>query len=131
MPRKAFALVGVNPAKIDFAKPDYAHFAHLGSEGVRALLERDRSALREFGFDSELVFVDVDVATATVEAERALTSRAWDCVLIGNGVRSLPSNFLLFEALVNAVHEHAPGAKICFNTKPDDSAEAVRRWISP
>jgi hypothetical protein len=26
-------------------------------------------------------------------------------------------------------HERAPSAKICFNTTPADTAEAVRRWI--
>jgi len=35
---------------------------------------------------------------------------------------------LLFEKLINLVHEHAPGAKICFNTTPADTAEAVQRW---
>jgi hypothetical protein len=29
---------------------------------------------------------------------------------------------------VNAIHAGAPGAKIAFNTKPDDTAEAVQRW---
>ncbi len=41
----------------------------------------------------------------------------------------MPSKFLLFEKLVNVVHEHAPQAKLCFNTKPSDTAEAVRRWL--
>jgi hypothetical protein len=31
---------------------------------------------------------------------------------------------LLFEKPVDLVHEHAPGAKICFNTTPADTAEA-------
>lgn len=33
------------------------------------------------------------------------------------------------ERLVNVVHEHAPRAKICFNTRPDDTRESVLRWI--
>jgi hypothetical protein len=36
---------------------------------------------------------------------------------------------MLFERLVNAVHEHAPRARLCFNTRPDDTAEAVKRWV--
>ena len=27
------------------------------------------------------------------------------------------------------VHVHAPKAKLCFNTKPDDTRESVLRWI--
>jgi hypothetical protein len=38
---------------------------------------------------------------------------------------------LLFEKIVNLVLVHAPQARICFNTNPADTAEAVRRWIEP
>ena len=34
----------------------------------------------------------------------------------------------VFERLVNAVHRAAPQARICFNTKPTDTAQAVQRW---
>jgi len=49
-------------------------------------------------------------------------------VVIGAGIRTIPADFLLFERLVNVVHRNAPGARICFNTKPSDTAEAVQRW---
>src|SRR5262245_59468321 len=39
-------------------------------------------------------------------------------------------HFLLFEKLINVIHEHAPQAKICFNTLPSDTADAVKRWLS-
>ena len=58
-----------------------------------------------------------------------LTGTDYDCVLIGGGLRLIPSSFLLFEKLLNVIHEHAPGARICFNANPDDTAEAVRRWV--
>ena len=44
-------------------------------------------------------------------------------------VRTIRKYFLLFEKLINVVHEHAPRAKLCFNTNPGDTAEAVRRWV--
>jgi hypothetical protein len=50
-------------------------------------------------------------------------------VLIGAIVRTIPKNFILFDKLINVVHAHAPQAKLCFNTKPSDTAEAVQRWI--
>ena len=43
-------------------------------------------------------------------------------------IRVLPSSFLLFEKVINVLHANAPQAKLCFNTKPSDTAEAVRRW---
>jgi hypothetical protein len=50
-------------------------------------------------------------------------------VIIGAGVRANPKYFLLFEKLLNVVHELAPKARIGFNTKPTDTVEAVRRWL--
>ena len=49
--------------------------------------------------------------------------------MIGAGVRTDADHFLLFEMVINLVHEHAPQAKICFNTQPLDSVEAVERWV--
>ncbi|WP_279379210.1 hypothetical protein [Sphingosinicella ginsenosidimutans] len=42
----------------------------------------------------------------------------------------MPKNFLLFEKVVNIIHGRAPKASICFNTRPDDSTEAVERWLA-
>jgi malate/lactate dehydrogenase len=30
--------------------------------------------------------------------------------------------------MINAVHEHAPKARICFNTNPMDTIASVQRW---
>jgi hypothetical protein len=43
--------------------------------------------------------------------------------------RMVAGNTVLFEKLVNIVHDHAPHARLCFNTKPTDTAEAVQRWL--
>jgi hypothetical protein len=58
-----------------------------------------------------------------------LKTKPYDCVMIGAGIRIIPSSFLLFEKLINVVHTNAPHAKLCFNTKPSDTAEAVMRWV--
>jgi hypothetical protein len=50
--------------------------------------------------------------------------------MIGAGLRTVPPYFLLFEKLMNVLHRHAPpSTKICFNSNPTDSAEAVKRWV--
>jgi hypothetical protein len=41
----------------------------------------------------------------------------------------MKANFILFEKLVNVVHADAPNAKIIFNTLPNDTDEAVKRWL--
>jgi hypothetical protein len=57
-----------------------------------------------------------------------LKGEAIDVVLIGAGVRKDEEHFLVFERLVNVVHEHAPHARMAFNTGPTDSAAAIQRW---
>jgi hypothetical protein len=54
-----------------------------------------------------------------------LSTTAYDCVVIGAGVRLPPKSLLLFEAIVNAVHKAAPNTSIAFNTVPEDSADAA------
>jgi hypothetical protein len=128
---KTVALIGLDTSQIDFSNPDYSHFAHIGAEGIKSLLEKDKAKLIALGFDAELVFTAIDASAAGRGIKKALESRSWDCILIGNGVRSIPSNFLLFELLINMIVEFAPNTKVCFNTKPDDSVDAVLRWVSP
>ena len=57
-----------------------------------------------------------------------LQETSFDVVLIGAGVRRDDDHFLVFEQLVNIIHEFAPQARIAFNTGPTDSAAAVQRW---
>lgn len=67
--------------------------------------------------------------TAESVLRNELMSKKYDCVMVGAGVRTVATHFLLFEKIVNVIHEHAPGARVCFNTMPSDTAEAVKRWI--
>ena len=62
-------------------------------------------------------------------SSRRSESETFACVLIGAGIRTIQPRFLLFEKLLNVVHERVPGARVCFNTRPDDTAASVQRWI--
>jgi hypothetical protein len=53
----------------------------------------------------------------------ALRARAWDCVVVGGGIRS--GELGLFEDVVNLVHRLAPGAVVAFNASPGECAEAA------
>ncbi len=122
-------IIGLRPELIDFSSPDFAHFPGLTSAKVQAGLDADQARLNALGYDAQLCLTDFGETAAAVVQER-LQSQPFACVLIGAGVRTVPSNFLLFEKLLNIVHEFAPQAKICFNTKPDDTAVAVQRWVT-
>ncbi|WP_243719640.1 hypothetical protein [Actinomadura sp. KC06] len=59
----------------------------------------------------------------------ALRSRAWECVVVGGGLRTDEAQIELFELLINLVRRHAPDAAIAFNTTPTDIYDAAARWI--
>ncbi|HUW54658.1 MAG TPA: hypothetical protein VMV99_14710 [Rhodanobacter sp.] len=114
--------LGLDP---DFA--DFSEFPGLTPDLVRAFIESRLERLRGQGYEVESCLVDSG-ETAGAVAARQLQRRSFDCVMIGAGLRS-PPLLLLFEKLVNVVHECAPHARICFNTTAADTAEAVMRWI--
>jgi hypothetical protein len=123
---KTVLVIGLDPALIDFSKPGYP--PDMSAEKVMAGLDASEAELKRLGCDVEMCFTDFgDTAEAAVEA--ALERKAFACVMIGAGVRAIPANFLLFEKLINVVHRRAPQARICFNTLPGDTAEAVKRWL--
>ena len=83
--------------------------------------------LRQLGFDVDKCLVDLGETAEAVVAQH-LDSCAFDCVMIGAGLRA-PQCLLLFERLLNLVHARAPQARICFNATAADTVEAVQRWI--
>ena len=107
---------------------DYRRHPGLTEEKLRASLNADAANLQALGYTVEFSFIS-DFAAGATPLVAMLKNRPCDCVLIGAGVRTTPEHFLLFEKLINAIHEHAPQAKICFNTSPTDTADAVRRWV--
>ena len=125
MTRRRVLLVGLDPGVVDYGRlPGLTH------ELLRAAIDAAKAAVNARGYDAELCLIDTG-ATAERTLAAALAGAAWDCVLIGAGVRASPDHFRLFERLINVVHHQAPHAHICFNTNPADSAEAVARWVSP
>ena len=123
---KNVLVIGLDPTLIDFSQPGYA--PGMDSTKVLAGLKSCEDELARFGYSVQMCLTDFgETAEAVVDSK--LKQKRFDCVLIGAGVRTNPRNFILFEKLINVVHEHAPQAKICFNTLPSDTAEAVKRWL--
>jgi hypothetical protein len=116
-------LIGLDPTVVD-----YDRWPGLTAEKLEAGLRRDEATLNESGYAARICFIDHG-ETAEEVVKAALAETDFACVLVGAGVRTDNEEFLLFEKLINVVHEHAPGARICFNTGPADSVEAVQRWI--
>jgi DNA-binding LacI/PurR family transcriptional regulator len=123
---KSVLVVGLDPSLIDFSKPGYP--PGMDATKVFAGLKSSEEELARLGYQVQMCMTDFG-ETAEAVVQRQLEQKRFDCVLIGAGVRTNPSNFLLFEKLINVVHQHAPQAKLCFNTLPSDTAEAVKRWL--
>ena len=128
MPKTSVLIVGLEPSLIDFSDPAYGAWS-LDAAAVRAGLEADEAHLNAVGYDAELCLTDFGETAETLLRER-LEKKSFDCILIGGGVRLIARNTFLFEKLVNVVHVDAPQAKLCFNTKPTDTAAAVQRWVA-
>jgi hypothetical protein len=120
---KRVLFVGLDPRVVDFGK-----YPGLSPENLRAALDADKAKLAALGCEVDICFTDRGETAGRVLAD-ALAAKPYVCVMIGAGVRTDPETFLLFETVVNVVHQHAPAAKICFNTNPADSAAAVQRWV--
>ena len=120
---KTVLAIGIDPAFADLsALPGFT------ADMVRTYLNAQIDRIREFGHEVESCLIDTGDTAETVVAE-ALQSRRFDCVVIGAGLREPPELLLLFEKVINLVHQHAPQARIAFNSNPTDTAEAAQRWL--
>jgi len=119
---KRVLALGLDPR---FVKPE--QLQGLSPELVRSYIDTQLERVWAMGYELRSCLVDTgETAEKVVEAE--LDARTFDCVLFGAGLRD-ETQLLLFERLLNLVHARAPDAKICFNSNPSDTAEAVQRWV--
>jgi hypothetical protein len=122
----AILSIGLHPSAID-----YGRHPGLDEATMIARIDAGHAALRAAGFD----FVPCEVPAAPDEAEAMVRERArsrpFGVVMIGAGVRMAPEHTELFERLVNVVTEVAPGISFCFNTSPESTIDALRRWVTP
>src|ERR1700743_3180955 len=123
MARRVLA-IGIDPVFIDLtAMPQFT------PEMFRSYIDAQIERARSLGYDVTSCLIDLGDTAEAVTAE-ALKSENFDCVLIGAGLRQPPERLLLFERIINLIHPLAPGAAICFNPTPADTAEAVQRWVA-
>lgn len=96
-------------------------------EPVARGIEAGRARFVEHGVAAEFCLVGLD-GSDDVEAvvTDAVSARAWDCVVVGGGVRG---DLELLERVINLVHQHAPGAAIAFNATPEATFDAAARWV--
>ena len=126
--RKRVVIIGLDPSLIDFSSQEFAAFPGLTAEKVIAGITAAEEGLRALGFEAEHCHIDFGETAEQVVRSR-LQQQQFECILVGAGVRAVSSNFILFEKLINVIHELAPKSKICFNTSPADTLQALQRWV--
>ncbi len=118
--------VGQKPETVDFLDPSLPPGFDAGkiNAGIAIAVEK----IRERGWQGDTCMITPDAAGSAM-LEPALRQSAYDCVVIGAGLRLPPKNLGLFETVVNLVHTVAPRAAIAFNTRPEDTADAAGRRL--
>ena len=124
---QAVLIIGEDPKLVDFSAPGVPPnmSAQTVMEGVGAA--RDR--LKGLGHEVR-VLLTKDAETVDALVSEALKEHAYDVIVIGAGLRTLPPMLEQFERLVNVLREKAPQAKLAFNSRPEDSDKAALRWLA-
>jgi|ERR671922_706046 hypothetical protein len=133
MTKKKVLLIGIDPKLIDFSKVTTANItintAGWDANRVKAAGQDAGKRLTELGYEVQSCLVDLGKTAENVISD-ILSRERFDCIMIGAGVRMLPQNTILFEKIINTIHQKSsPSSKICFNTNPSDTVEAVVRWV--
>jgi hypothetical protein len=119
--------VGQKPETVDFSDP--ALPPGFDAEKINAGIAVAVAKIGDRGWQGETCMITPDEVGLAM-LEKTLKEQAYDCVVIGGGLRIPPKSLPLFEMVVNAVHKAAPSATIAFNTRPEDTAEAAARQLN-
>src|SRR5918994_1189509 len=126
MAKKKVLLIGIDPKLID---PNLSTATGWDANRVRAAAQDTNKRLMDLGYEVQGCLVDLGETAESVVSD-TLSREKFDCIMVGAGIRALPQHTLLFEKIINTIHQKAPpSSKICFNTNPGDTVEAVLRWM--
>jgi len=124
---KRVLIVGEDPDLVDFSAPNIP--PGLNAAQIRAGLELALARMRERGLEVDVALTTTEAACAD-EVSSALRRKDYDCVVVGAGLRLLPTMTRILETVINVVRETAPRARIAFNTTPEDSEAAADRQLA-
>ena len=118
-------LIGIKPEAVDLSDPDLP--PGTTPEKIAAGIDATLLDMKARGWEAAFCSILTDnSAEATIKAS---LDEHWDCIVIGGGIRVPSRSLLLFERVINTVHQRAPGTPIAFNTSPNNSADAAARWV--
>jgi hypothetical protein len=125
MAKKKVLMIGIDPKLID---PNLSTATGWDANRVKAAAQDTNKRLMDLGYKVQGCLVDLGETAESVVSD-TLSREKFDCIMVGAGVRMLPQHTVMFEKIINTIHQKAPSSKICFNTNPADTVEAVLRWM--
>lgn len=127
MAKKKVLLIGIDPKLID---PNLSTATGWDANRVRAAAQDANKRLVELGYELQSCLLDPRGTDESVVSD-TLSREKFDCIMVDACVRVLSQNTILFEKIMNTIHQKAPpSSKICFNTNPADTVEAILRWVN-
>ena len=120
-------VIGYAPDAVDFTDP--AIPPGLTEAVVAEGIKRDVQLMLDRGWEAEHLPIRADGNFRHDISDR-LAGKAYDCIVIGAGVRMTTKHVPEFEQVVDAVRNGAPQTPIAFNSSPDSSGEAAARWLT-
>ena len=118
--------IGLHPSAVD-----YSRYPGVDEATLTARIEEGEASLRAAGFDFESCQVSAEPDQAEAQVRNCAAAGSFRIAMIGAGVRTAPEHTLLFERLVNVLNEVSPSIVFCFNTTPENTVDALRRWVQP
>lgn len=88
--KKRVLVVGLDPTLVDFSDNP-----NMNAEKVLSALKSEQAKLNAWGYDTQLCLTDLG-KTAEDVVHQKLSEATFDCILIGAGIRTAPTHFLLF-----------------------------------
>ena len=119
-------LIGIAPDAVDISDPDLP--SGITHEAIAKGIETTIADMQARGWHADFCSIRPDATAETTIA--ASLANAYDCIVIGGGIRIPAKGLLLFERVINAVGNGAPGTPIAFNTSLENSADAAARWVN-
>lgn len=127
MAKKKVLLIGIDPKLID---SNLSTATGWDANRVRAAAQDANKRLVELGYELQSCLLDPR-GTDEIVVSDTLSREKFDCIMVGADVRVLSQNTILYEKIMNTIHQKAPASsKICFNTNPADTVEAILRWVN-
>lgn len=102
---------------------------HMTVEELAAQMDRGWAALQAQGIAGEMCGISKDPDEAENELRTRFAQQPFGLALIGGGIRLLPEHTVLLERIINVLIDLEPNIRLSFNTSPENTLQAIRRWL--